>query len=528
MATLGVVLAVLGGAAPVGATRPVAPTTTTTPKPTTTAAPTAPTTAAPTSVMRLLAQSAAVEPDGRFELTLALDTPAPPDAELQVAVHSRLMSRSLFDNALDGQRGGIIDSFTYPLADLQAAAAGNAVPLSIPLTTVRKPGQLRITRDGVYPVRVELRSPDDDVLAGFTTFLVRLAPQPREAPPLQVALVVPFRSPPALQPDGGVHVAPPELTRLSGLARALSAQPQLPLTVVPTPESLAALGQSDAGAGVLTRLDAALAGRQVVATPYIEIDLGAMLAADLDDELDLQFTEGQAALQDGLGTARPDGRTWLASEPLTAEAVRFLRSRNVDQLVTVEGALSPLQLETTLLNPTEVVADPAPNTPTAAADAELSERLGDPGADPVLAAHQLLAEAVQLFHDNPGLPRGLVLVAPDDWNPPPAFVDTLTATLAAHPLLHAVTLDQWFASVPVLHEASGAAVTRGLAPASSPAPVGLAAGLRQVRPRLEGFSSMLAVGDPLPAALSERLLVASAASFDRARRDEYLLSLIHI
>ena len=332
MATLGVVLAVLGGAAPVGATRPVAPTTTTTPKPTTTATTTAPT-PAPTSVMRLLAQSAAVEPDGRFELTLALDTPAPPDAELHVAVHSRLMSRSLFDNALDGQRGGIIDSFTYPLADLQAAAAGNAVPLSIPLTTVRKPGQLRITRDGVYPVRVELRSPDDDVLAGFTTFLVRLfAPTPGGAAA-------------AGRPGGALPVGARAAARRRGArgpARAHPPQRPGPGPVGPT-ATAADRGPHTGDAGragperrrrrrCSTRLDAALAGRQVVATPYVEIDLGAMLAADLDDELDPQFTQG-AGRPPGRAGHGPAGRAHVAgpAEPPPPKPCSFLRSRNVDQ-----------------------------------------------------------------------------------------------------------------------------------------------------------------------------------------------------
>ena len=75
---------------------------------------------APPSVLRLLAQSTTVEPDGRFEMTVALDTPAPPDAELHVAVHSRLMSRSLFEEALGDQRGSVTSSFAFPLADLQA------------------------------------------------------------------------------------------------------------------------------------------------------------------------------------------------------------------------------------------------------------------------------------------------------------------------------------------------------------------------------------------------------------------------
>src|SRR5690606_33924632 len=131
------------------------------------------------------------------------------------------------------------------------------------------------------------------------------------------------------------------------------------------------------------------------------------------------------------------------------------------------------------------------------------------------------AELAQLFHDRPGLVRGVVLAAPAQWNPPAPFVDTVTAGLVGHPLLRAVTLDQWFAEVPVLLDEAGAPVTRSLAPASPASVAVLAARLRDVRPRLAGFTSMIGTASPLPASLSRRLLVASAATFDRAQRISY-------
>jgi hypothetical protein len=76
--------------------------------------------------------------------------------------------------------------------------------------------------------------------------------------------------------------------------------------------------------------------------------------------------------------------------------------------------------------------------------------------------------------------------------------------------------------VPALLDDSGAAVTRSLAPASPASVANLASGLRAARPRLAGFTSMLAPDSTMPTALSRRLLVASAASFDDVTRATYL------
>ena len=69
--------------------------------------------------------------------------------------------------------------------------------------------------------------------------------------------------------------------------------------------------------------------------------------------------------------------------------------------------------------------------------------------DPVLAAHQLLADLAQIYGDAPGdrEERGVIVVPPTSWVPDAAFLDTFLAGLQSSPLLASVQLDAYFDDV---------------------------------------------------------------------------------
>ena len=72
-----------------------------------------------------------------------------------------------------------------------------------------------------------------------------------------------------------------------------------------------------------------------------------------------------------------------------------------------------------------------------------------PSADPVLRAYQFVAELLAVPSTTRRAParQGVVIVPPREWQPDPTFLATVVALLGQNPLLHPVTLDQWFREV---------------------------------------------------------------------------------
>lgn len=229
------------------------------------------------SVLRLASQTPWVGPGEELVLRLDVTTAEEPaDVELAVGVYRRARNRSEFAQSLqDGPRGNPITVVPpAPLSELATDAAG-AFVVRLP---VQDPGQppdparLRLAAEGVYPVRVELREAGGGAtLAGLVTHLVYTRPPQPGGFPVEVALVLPVHAALALQPDGTRSLNRRDADAVGALARSLEAQPGVPVTLVPTPETLDALDASTRPEDreTLAALRRGLAGRQVVASPYV-------------------------------------------------------------------------------------------------------------------------------------------------------------------------------------------------------------------------------------------------------------------
>ena len=84
-----------------------------------------------------------------------------------------------------------------------------------------------------------------------------------------------------------------------------------------------------------------------------------------------------------------------------------------------------------------------------ASNNDLSARFADAPSDPVLAAHQLVAELAQIYYEKPNdtTARGVVALAPSGWPDNPAFVDALLGALASSPIIQPVTTASLFATL---------------------------------------------------------------------------------
>ncbi len=481
----------------------------------------------PANRVRLASQTPWVGPGQEMVLRVMAGTDRPPaQVELAVAVYRRVTSRSEFNRTLGGRpRTAPLSVTSTPLSDL-ATDAGGAVLVRFPIQDPNRAPEwprLRLSEEGVYPVRVELREVGGGAsLADLVTHLVYVSPPSQGGRPLGVALVLPAHAPPALQPDGSQELAPDATEPLGALARSLTANPAVPLTLAPTPETLQALSRSPrpGDSQVVKQLAQALTGRQVAAGTYVPVSLPALMAAGLDNEAVAQLDRGSEVINRTLGVP-PDPGTWVTDGPLDAAAVQRLRQQRSDRLVVAESALEPADLPITLAQPFDLDARAVRRPQAMAADGGLTAGF-DGSDDPVLAAHRLLADLAIVYFDRPGRARSVVAAAPRTWRPTTAFLDALLGGLATSPILAGSTLDTAFSTTPAATTASGAPLVRRLAP---PTPAGATASpvpARDARRRLVSFSSMLGADNPLDERLEELLLVSQGADLRPRQRSSYL------
>ncbi|HEX2700372.1 MAG TPA: DUF6049 family protein [Acidimicrobiales bacterium] len=482
------------------------------------------------SVLRLASQTPWVGAGEEFVLRLDVTTSeAPADVELAVAVYRRVTSRSEFTRTLDdGPRGNPVTGVPpTKLADLAVDAAG-AVLVRLPTQDPAQPldpARLRLTADGVYPVRVELRETGGGKsLAGLVTHLVYTRPPQPGGYPLGVALVLPVHAPPTLRPDGTRALPERTASGLAALARSLEAYPSVALTLLPTPETLLTLDTSERPEDreTVATLARAVAGRQVAAGTFVPVSLSSFAGSGMASEVAIQLDRGSQVIEQTLGT-RPDPRTWAGEDGLDERAALLLRQQQVDRLVLPERAFEPAKLPITLTQPFAVDARAVRRPAALAADGGLVDHFS-PADDPVLAAHRLLADLAVVYQDQPSRRRAVVVAPPRSWSPDKAFLDSLLSGLSSSPILTGTTADDAFASVPPATTATGAPLVRRLAPA--PAPQVLPANaIAAARRQLVGFASMLAPENALDDRMEQLLLLAEGAGLRSDRRADFLRGL---
>ena len=474
--------------------------------------------------MTFIAQTPWVATGGVFQIRVHVDRPAgASNLEFALTVFPAVATRSDFGETLADRMGDspLITLQPVALADLRPELNGDVV-LSVP---IRDPSQPRDAsrlllqpRDGVYPVRVELR----DRLAGatvdrFVTHLLHM-PEVHVTPKLGVSLVFPVHAPPALQPDGERVL--PDAETLTAMAQGVDAVRATPFTLAPTPETVAALAVSTEpkAKALLNSLRAAAAERSLLGGSYVPANLAALMGAGLDGEVASQLNRGAGTLTENL-SARLDARTWLAEEALDPKVIDTLAGRGFDRMLTAEPLLTPIpDLKLTLTRPF-VLAGRSTRVQAVAADAGLTSHF-DRAANQALAAHHLIADLAVIYLDRPGDDerRGVAAIAPRDWRPTRAFTDVVTGGLALSPIIEPISLDTLFAAVPTARDDSGANLVRKPAIPTPGSIAEVASDLADARRNLDSLGSVLGSGNATSAVVEEQLLVAESSDLKTLRQ----------
>ena len=470
-----------------------------------------------------------------FDLRFSVGDDVEEGASIVLDLHAPVTSRSQFTTTLEGRfLGARRAEVVVPLAELAPEVDGTRrVRLTSGPTAV--PGEREVqglTRSGVYPLVVALRPADTEVdpPPPFTTYLVRTPPP--GTTPLRVAVVQPVEAPLASRPDGTTSIDATTVARLGALAEVLTDASDVPLTLAARPETLEALAvgagvaspEGRAAAAVLADLAAAAGGRQVVSEPWVDVDVEALQAAGLADDIPAQRRRGDEAVEATLGTST-DARTWVADDALGPAALERLASIGVDQVIFPDEVLSPVELRLSLTRPFAIsTGDTATAMAAAAPEPALSARYTS--SEPVLAAQHLLADLAVLQGDEPGplRPRGVVLAPPPGVGPDPTFLSAVLAGLATAPILQPVTLEDWFRDVDPQSEA-GEPLVRTVTTAAAPAVEGLGVLDTEVvaaRERIAGLGSMVRGRAALLRDLTDLTLLAEADGLALPERQAYL------
>jgi hypothetical protein len=481
--------------------------------------------------MTFVAQTPWVGTGGDFLLRVHVDRPVGvSNLEFAMTLFPAVATRSEFGETLADRMGdaALVALQPVPLSALRVEANGDVV-LSIGIrdpALPRDPARVLLPpRDGVYPLRVELR----DRLAGtvvdrFVTHVLH-TPEAHATPKLGVSLVFPVHAPPALQPDGTRTL--PDDDALTAMAQGVDAVRVTPFTLAPTPETVAALaGSTEPRAkALLASLKAAAAERATLTGTFVPTNLAALAGAGLDGEVASQMGRGAATLTDVLN-ARLDSHTWVAQEALDPRVIDMLAGRGYDRMITTEPMLAPLPDQKITLTRPFVLLGRQTRVQAVATDAGLTAHF-DASANQSLAAYQLLADLTVIYLDRPGDDerRGVAAVAPPEWRPTKQFLDVVTTGLALSPLVEPISLDTLFNAVPTARDDTGATLLRKPAILAPGSLAEVAADLGDARRNLGSLGSVLGSGNATSAVIEEQLLVSASTDLKtRRQRDPYIAS----
>lgn len=331
--------------------------------------------------MILINQDVTTGPSGTFLIRLQLPGILADDDVLTLSIHEPVLDEDDFLAASRQEHlGGVLESIPYKLAELNPDPFGLidlVIELEVPDAVEQR--QVKLARPGVYPVSINLRTVDQQLLGRIVTFLIRTPDSAPDGEPTQsrlgvvlIAQITEPSNPSSRELDAqdwlGIIGAHPLLAGSSALTPALI-------------DSLATSPEfqffSNATRWELTR------------EPYYPIDPAGLVSAGLVAELDELYADGLSTLRTIREPANPS--LWLAG------------NLDPNQLVTQEG----LGIRNIVLNAGSVILTPAIR-PGASVEliyngirfrALLTDddlMVHTERADPVLGAHHLLAHLATL------------------------------------------------------------------------------------------------------------------------------------
>jgi hypothetical protein len=479
--------------------------------------------------LTLTGESPGIAVGGTFALSVH-PVGLPSGASVQLTIHDRVLSRSELATSIEGsglRRG--LHTNTSPVASLPADADGT-LHLTVSLAPSTAAGRA-ISTPGVYPTEVTAVDGAGATLASFITDLVLWPAASAAAPPLDVAVLAEVTADP--RPPDQPAAAAETIAGALGLANALAAVPDVPVTLAARPETVDSIATSTSPAAttLLTALRGVAATHPVLALPYVATSPDELATAGLADELPHLVEHGTSVLQRLLGTT-PQESAWLAESDLGGSGLPLLSALGVREAIvdparveTVTGVLTPARPfllglpRNTGRTRTNLSSTSIGSVEALLTDVRLAKLLGDQEPPALLASH-VLADLAALWFEQPGTRRSVVL-------PIPLSVDggavrQILEGLRSPAQLRPVPISQAFSDAAPLLGSDGTMLRRSLTPSSPmsivPATVTEVRAVRSLRDSVQG---MLGASSKIVDEIDGRLLGSMSVGLSNdARRAE--------
>ncbi|HEY5014512.1 MAG TPA: DUF6049 family protein, partial [Acidimicrobiia bacterium] len=261
--------------------------------------------------------------------------------------------------------------------------------------------------------------------------------------------------------------------------------------------------------------------RQVLATPYVPLDLPALSAAGLENNVVRDLRVGADTTQTVLGVL-PDPRTVLI-DPINLNALTLARDAFAQRIVVREKAVRPVAHVLTPARPFGIRAGGHVYPATSSSDF-VDQLLAGPGSR-AERAQRFLAGLSLIALEAPSTPRGIVLTTPVDWNPDPVLLAAVLAGLRGHPFIHATTLDGYFATVPADTDSAGAPIETTLVPIHPNRPTVTENQIESANQALASFRSLVGARDVRVARGAHSILIAPSSALDHSAATHELLTI---
>ena len=320
---------------------------------------------------------------------------------------------------------------------------------------------LKLGDPGVYPLAVEVFA-DDPSTGGRTRFGTARTFLPWDlggVRPTRLAVLWPVSAGPTRDADGipvGTELQDQIGGRLTDLLTAASGTAVSWVVDPDTLESASVLATgapTTAGTGATTappdaaaatwlhQLTAQAAGAPVLALPYADPDVAAVVRAGLADDLGTATSLGAdvtAQVLDRVSDGGPDtvqALAWPAEGTADRTSLSAIEKTGTRQVLLSDMYAAPVH--STSYTPSGIGPLSGTALTAVVADSVLSKLLTTPPAQlggAALAEQRVLAELAMVGLELPSVPRSLVVVPARGWSPDPSYV---------HALLHAVGAAPW-------------------------------------------------------------------------------------
>ena len=229
--------------------------------------------------LQLIGQSFTTNIGESFELDIQLPGVISDTDQLTIAIYEPVANEEQFIQTTLGQNlGGVLDSRNFDINQLQADAWGQAT-ITLPISSGGSSG-IRIARPGVYPLSLEMRTSDQELIGRLITYLIRTEEIP--TPPLPIVMVAKIDKP-IINIEASISEYLSWLEVLDNFA-------SIPVSIAITPfrdlaESL-----------MNSRPSNSESNHEWIRSPLIPIDEASLVDAGLQQEVNLLWDMGSDSL----------------------------------------------------------------------------------------------------------------------------------------------------------------------------------------------------------------------------------------